>query len=84
MRPPVFFDSHCHLDRIDLSDHDDDFDQLLATIADQGVTRMVCIGVTLESFDAMYQRIANCQQVYCTAGVHPDYENIVEPDVARL
>jgi len=80
----VFFDSHCHLDRIDLDDYDGDFDQLLQVIEAEGVTRMVCIGVTLESFDAMYERIAASQQVYCTAGVHPDYEDIIEPDVTRL
>ena len=80
----MFFDSHCHLDRIDLCDYDDDFDRLLDTIESDGVTRMICIGVTLESFDDMYRRIENHAQVYCTAGVHPDYEDTTEPDVARL
>jgi len=80
----VYFDSHCHLDRIQLEDHDNDFGRLLNTIADEGVTRMVCIGVTLESFDGMYQRIAGLEQVYCTAGVHPDYEQVEEPEVERL
>ena len=54
------------------------------TIADEGVTRMVCIGVTLESFDDMYRRIAGLDQVYCTAGVHPDYEQVEEPEVEAL
>jgi len=80
----VYFDSHCHLDRIDLSDFDNDFQQLLQEIEAGGVTRMVCIGVTLESFDDMYQRIAPCRQVFCTAGVHPDYEDVEEPSVDRL
>ena len=80
----MFFDSHCHLDRIDLADYDDDFDLLLNTIESDGVTRMLCIGVTLESFDDMYRRIENCAQVFCTAGVHPDYEDTTEPDVTRL
>jgi hypothetical protein len=59
----MFFDSHCHLDRIDLSDYDDDFDLLLSTIEAEGVMRMVCIGVTLESFDDMYRLIENYEQV---------------------
>jgi TatD DNase family protein len=80
----VYFDSHCHLDRIDLDDHAGDFGQLLSTIESSGVERMVCIGVTLESFEDMYARIAELPQVYCTAGVHPDYENIEEPTVERL
>lgn len=80
----MFFDSHCHLDRIDLEQFECDFDSLLETIAAAGVTRMVCIGVDLESFAAMHQRIAPYPQVYCTAGVHPDYEEAEEPSVARL
>ena len=80
----MFFDSHCHLDRIDLTDYDDDFERLLATIEAEGVTRMTCIGVTLESFEDMYRRIEPWPQVYCTAGVHPDYEDTAEPDVKGL
>ena len=80
----MYFDSHCHLDRIDLADFEDDFDRLLQTVADDQVTRMICIGVTLESFDDMYRRIESCEQVYCTAGVHPDYEAVDEPDVETL
>ena len=80
----MYFDSHCHLDRIQLEDHDNDFGRLMDTIADEGVTRMVCIGVTLESFDDMYRRIAGLDQVYCTAGVHPDYEQVEEPEVEAL
>ena len=80
----MYFDSHCHLDRIELGDYGGDFGQLLRTIEEGDVERMVCIGVTLESFDDMYQRIADLPQVYCTAGVHPDYENIEEPSVERL
>jgi TatD DNase family protein len=80
----VYFDSHCHLDRIDPRDHGGDFDHLLNIIETEGVTRMVCIGVTLESFDAMHERIAGLDRVSCTAGVHPDYEQVEEPDVERL
>ena len=80
----MFFDSHCHLDRIDLEDYDNDFDNLMATIEADRVTRMICIGVTLESFDEMYRRIGRYPQVFCTAGVHPDYRDIEEPDIDRL
>ena len=80
----MFFDSHCHLDRIDLDDFNNDFDELLATIGREAVTRMVCIGVNLESFDSMHQRIANYDHVFCTAGVHPDYEDALEPSVEKL
>ncbi len=84
LNSPAFFDSHCHLDRIDLADHADDFEQLLRVIEGEGVRRMVCIGVTLESFDDMYRRIETCEQVYCTAGVHPDYEDVAVPGIEQV
>ncbi len=80
----MFFDSHCHLDRIDLEDFDNNFDQLLKTIEQDEVTRMLCIGVNLETFDAMHQRIAAYDQIFCSAGVHPDYEDVREPSVDEL
>ena len=80
----MYFDSHCHLDRIDLDDFDNNFDKLLDTIEQAGGTRMLCIGVNLESFDAMHQRIAPYQPVYCSAGVPPDYADVEEPTVGLL
>ena len=80
----MYFDSHCHLDRIDLGDFDDDFQQLLNTVRQANVTRMICIGVDLESFDSMYRRIQPPSQVFCSAGVHPDYPDATEPSVAAL
>ena len=80
----MLFDSHCHLDRIDLVDYDNNFDQLMSTIEDDGVSRMLCIGVTLDSFENMYQQIETLPQVFCTVGVHPDYENTTEPDIDTL
>lgn len=80
----MYFDSHCHLDRIDLDDFDNDFNQLLKTIEQNDVTRMLCIGVNLESFDAMHQCISAHQHIFCTAGVHPDYEKVREPSVEEL
>ena len=80
----MFFDSHCHLDRIDLTDFNLDIDTLIQESLDQGVNEMVCIGVTLESFDDMYQKVSHRSEVYLTVGVHPDYENVTEPTVNEL
>ena len=80
----MFFDSHCHLDRIDLGHFDNDFQNLMDAIAAEQVTRMLCIGVDLESFDSMYSRIESEGQVFCTAGVHPDYDDVTEPGVEQL
>ena len=80
----MYFDSHCHLDRIDLADHSNSFAQLLENIRLQQVTRMICIAVNLESFDDMYAKIEPYEHIYCSAGVHPDYQHVKEPTVDNL
>jgi TatD DNase family protein len=80
----MYFDSHCHLDRIDLGDYDNSFPQLLDTIRADQVTRMVCISVNHETFDDMYNLIEPHDHIYCSAGVHPDYEKVEEPTVDSL
>jgi TatD DNase family protein len=80
----MFFDSHCHLDRIDLADFDDDFDNLLQACTDHQVSDMVCIGVNLETFDDMQHKVAGRPGIYTTVGVHPDYENVRETSVDEL
>ncbi len=80
----MYFDSHCHLDRIDLDDFNHDFAQLLQTIEADGVTRMICIGVDLDSFESMQRRILPYDHIFCSAGVHPDYIDAAEPSVDKL
>ena len=80
----MYFDSHCHLDLIDLYEHDNRFQLLLDTIQAAQVTRMVCISVKLEAFDAMYQKIEPYPQIFCSVGVHPGYEKAREPTVDQL
>ena len=80
----MYFDSHCHLDRIDLAGFNDSFSDLLQVIQSEQVTRMICISVNLESFNAMHDLIAPHENIFCTAGVHPDYKEVTEPTVDVL
>jgi TatD DNase family protein len=45
---------------------------------------MLCIGVDLDSFGTMYRRIGDYDQIFCSAGVHPDYADVAEPSVDKL
>lgn len=80
----MYFDSHCHLDRIDLDDHDHSFNTLLDSILSSEVTRLICISVNLETFESMYEKISPFPQIFCSAGVHPDYQKVQEPTVDQL
>lgn len=80
----MFFDSHCHLDRIELDQFDGDLDVLLREARANQVEQMVCISVNLETFEAMYEKVQSRDGVYATVGVHPDYEEAQEPEVNQL
>jgi len=80
----MYFDSHCHLDRIDLAGFNNSFSDLLIDIQAEQVTQMICISVNLESFDAMYDLITPYEYIHCSAGVHPDYKDATAPTVDGL
>ncbi len=80
----MYFDSHCHLDHIDLSEFNNDFNELLTLIRENRVDEMLCIGINLESFEEMYQLVRDRPGIYATVGVHPGYEKVSEPEVDQL
>ena len=80
----MFFDSHCHIDRIDLSGFNNSFEHLLEQTKQQQVSEMLCISVNLESFDAMCELTEPYAHIYRSVGVHPDYKKAQEPNVDEL
>ena len=80
----MFFDSHCHIDRIDLDSFGGSFDKLMQQVSEQQVSQMVCISVELDDFEAMQTLIKPYPNIYCSVGVHPDYEEVREPNVETL
>jgi TatD DNase family protein len=77
----VFIDSHCHLDKLDLSLFDGKFANVIAAAKAAQVERMLCIGVTLEEFPAMQALVADYPEVVISCGAHPLY--IAKHDLAR-
>lgn len=77
----MLVDSHCHLDFPDLADK---LDEVLANMAANGVTHALCVGVNLEKLPAVLAVAEGHKNVFASAGVHPDYEDVEEPDVERL
>lgn len=78
---PVFVDSHCH---INFSDFADDGDAVVERMRAANVTHAMCISVTLPEWPSVVALSDRHANIYATAGVHPDYENIEEPSVADL
>jgi TatD DNase family protein len=70
-----FVDSHCHINFPDLAGNIAD---VLAQMRANDVERALCVSVNLADFPQVLAHI------YASVGVHPDYEGVEEPGVARL
>ncbi len=77
----MFIDSHCHLTFPDFQDRMPD---VLAAMAAADVLGAVVICTTLEEFDAVHALAMQHDHLWATVGVHPDNENVLEPDVDTL
>lgn len=77
----MIVDSHCHLDFPDLAQR---LPEVLQRMQDNDVGVAVCIGVNLEDFPRVLALAEQDQRLYATVGVHPEYTEVEEPDVARL
>ncbi|MBB1073193.1 TatD family hydrolase [Rhodoferax sp. 4810] len=80
----MFVDSHCHLDRLDLTPYAGDFAALMAQQRIANVSAMLCVGIDLTHYPAMRQLIAPYSDVWCSVGVHPNETVTHEPTVAEL
>ncbi len=77
----MFIDSHCHLDFPDLSIN---LDTILQSMRENDVTHALCVSVNLEDFPRVLALAQTHQNLFASVGVHPDYENLAEPQAAQL
>lgn len=80
----MFIDSHCHLDRLDLSRHQDDLSHAVANARRHGVGHMLCVSIDLEHWPSMVEQVALFDDVSVSVGVHPDARDVQEPSVDQL
>jgi len=67
----MYIDSHCHLDRIDLKDFNNSFSELLDTIQQAQVERMLCVSISLDEYPQMKALVENRPDIDISVGVHP-------------
>lgn len=77
----MFIDSHCHLDFDGLVEQTD---AILARMQSARVSHALCISVTRTEFPDVLRLAENHANLFASVGVHPDYEDTVEPDVDWL
>lgn len=76
-----FVDSHCHVDFKELAE---DFEGISQRMRANGVQRALCVSVNLTAWPELIQMVEQHENLWASVGVHPDYENEVEPTVEDL
>ncbi|RRW42984.1 TatD family deoxyribonuclease [Pseudomonas luteola] len=64
-------DSHCHLDRLDLTAHNGSLDAALEAARERGVGHFLCIGVSAENAADVKTVAERYPDVHCSVGIHP-------------
>jgi TatD DNase family protein len=77
----MYVDSHCHLSFPELTER---LVEIRAAMAAADVDRALCICTTLEEFEAVHGLATRHDNFWCSVGVHPDNEDVLEPSVADL
>lgn len=80
----MLIDSHCHLDRLDLTPFDGDLATALAFAKEQGVERFLCVAIDMENVHTVIEIAQRFPNIYASVGVHPNEQGREEPSVERL
>lgn len=67
----MLIDSHCHLDRLDLSAHGGSLDKVLDAARARGVGKFLCIGVSTANAPTVKHLAERYEDVWCSIGIHP-------------
>jgi len=66
-------DSHCHLDRIDLTPFDNQFDKAIEAANAKGVEHFLCVAINAENQKAVIEIAEKHPNIHASVGIHPLY-----------
>ena len=81
---PLLIDSHCHLDRLDLSQYPEGLESALAAAAEQGVGHFLNVAINMENYPALRDMAEHHDEISISVGVHPNETEGVDPSVEQL
>ncbi len=81
---PLLIDSHCHLDRLDLSQYATGLDGALAAAADNGVGHFLNVAINMESYPVLRDMAERHDEISISVGVHPNETEGLDPTVEQL
>jgi TatD DNase family protein len=77
----MFVDSHCHVDFPTLAAQLPD---ILHRMRTNNVGHALCVSVNLPDWPGLISLVEQHQELWASVGVHPDYEDTIEPTVEDL
>ena len=77
----MFVDSHCHVDFPKLIQQ---MPEILQRMQTNQVSHALCVSVNLPDWPALIALVERYDALWASVGVHPDYEDTVEPTVQEL
>ena len=77
----MYIDSHCHINFPELSQK---IDEVLSNMESNNISHALCVSVTLDKINEILDLTKKYSNIYASVGVHPDYENIQEPNIDTL
>lgn len=77
-------DSHCHLDRLDLTPWHDGLQGALYDAKSNGIQHFLCVSITLEEFPTLLDIAHNNDSISLSVGVHPNEQDCIEPKADEL
>jgi TatD DNase family protein len=77
----MYIDSHCHINFPELNQK---IDEVLLNMENNSITHALCVSVTLDKINEILDLTKRYSNIYASVGVHPDYEDIQEPDIDSL
>ncbi len=80
----MFIDSHCHLDRVDLSPFSNSLSEYLEATKADSLEHMLCVSINWEDYPAMRDLVNGFANISTSVGVHPNEMDGHDPSVDEL
>ncbi|HEY0722007.1 MAG TPA: TatD family hydrolase [Gammaproteobacteria bacterium] len=80
----MLIDSHCHLDRLELTPYGGNLDGAIEHAHQRGVELMLCVSINMENFPAVRAIAERYAEVYASVGVHPNETEGHDPTIDEL
>ena len=84
MITPTLIDSHCHINTLDLTEFNNNMDEVIEQARVNGVEHMLCVCCELGDIPALHQLAATYPNISISTGIHPNIEMESELNASQL